>query len=876
MFFEELSVASVRGWMFNSNIVSMELVKNLLLPSIRLILKPLYAVFTKRLCPAWARALALMILGASCLLADTPAIVPTPREVKWSAEPPASLAPGAVAIVIGKQAADPEKEAARLLKEYVTKRFGQTWPVIREGEEQAAHKTLVILGQRTTCQRLDELCQRHGIELSEKSPGHDGYIIQSVKDGDRLVVLVGGSNARAVEYGQDTFSQMLRTSGGSLAFVQGTVRDAPVIPWRGRPQTSVGAYLRPGELDLYVLSRVNFIDLRSGIYAFQPGETLDKAEIAEAVKQAHKRGIIVFATVNCGVPRKDYDKVMKTFKELLELGADGLWLSFDDKGPGEDPVTLTRQVIELGRQHNMKDHLFATTPPKGSYQKIVTDFNRKIMAVPGMEKALWFWTPVPSPEGLADARSIGLKAKASWWHNWPRLATTQSYVGVPPMSLGWSSPDYGLLAAGGDCLEAVMPWGGNSFGQHYIVPVINWWGWNPQGHDWPALRQRIYGIVFGQDQITAAMKFDDDLQKLFGLFRYSYKSTDDTPLCPARLRTPGEPQAANALVAELTSLLDSIASGAPKQSLLSEANLKSHYLDRMRQEVEAHRVAAGLAFPEDWWPAYQRKILEALYAGDNARVDELASAVRERVLREVDHISESLPPSYPHIASYVAWWRKRASLDAKGWQELTVERRKLLDERLENFNRTILSDTIMMDGLRTPPLEWGIGRWQVANRLLATVVPSPNEQFWGGWIASTHKRNGIEGVVFTSDRILRPGDVGEYAELQAVVPVSGARDRLGVLLFVSSTNKDLFSNTMVKYRWAGYRFIQLLWGDKVLWEGDLGYISDRGDWFMVRLPKIPDDVKTLTLRVRAEDRKLGMNNYTLSYVGPLRLMQLPE
>ena len=850
--------------------------KHLLLPAIRFVFDLFSAILSKLCCPAWAFALALVIWGASCLLAETPTIVPTPREVTWSSEPPANLASGAVDIVIGKQAADPEKEAARLLAEFVAKRFGQQWPIISEGEEQSAHKTLVILGQRKTCQRLDALCQQHGIELSEMSPGHDGYIIQSVKDGDRLLVLVGGSNARAVQYGQDTFSQMLRASGNGLSFVQGTVRDAPVIPWRGRPQTSVGAYLRPGELDLYVLSRVNFIDLRSGIYAFQPGEALNHAEISKAVKEAHKRGIIVFATVNCGVPRSEYEKVMKTFNELLELGADGLWLSFDDKGPGEDPVALTKRVLELGRQHNMKDHLIATTPPKGSYQKIVTDFNRKIMAIPGMEKALWFWTPVPSPEGLADARSIGLKAKASWWHNWPRLATMQGYVGVPPMSLGWSSPDYGLLAAGGDCLEAVMPWGGNAFGQHYIVPVINWWGWNPQGHDWRALRHRIYGIVFGEDQIAAAMKFDDQLQKLFGLFRYAYKSTDDTPFCPARWRTPGEPQAANALIAELNSLLDRIASDAPKQTLLSETQLQSVYLDRMRREVEAHRVAAGLVFPDDWWPEYQRKILEALYAGDNARVDQLASAVRERVLREVDDISKSLPSSYPHIDSYVAWWRKRASLDAKGWRELIEERRKLLDERLENYNRTILSDAIMMDGLRSPPLEWGIGRWQVANRLLATVLPSPNEQFWGGWIASTHKRNGLEGVVFTADRVLRPGDVGEYAELQAAVPVSGARDRLGVLLYVSSTNKDLFSNTMVKYRWAGYRYMQLLWGDKVLWEGDLGYISERGDWFMVRLPKIPDDVKELRLRLRAGDRKLGMNNYTISYVGPLRLMQLPE
>jgi len=45
---------------------------------------------------------------------------------------------------------------------------------------------------------------------------------------------------------------------------------------------------------------------------------------------------VVYGTVNCGVPAAQQDKVLGTFRELLALGADGLWMSFDDKGPGED------------------------------------------------------------------------------------------------------------------------------------------------------------------------------------------------------------------------------------------------------------------------------------------------------------------------------------------------------------------------------------------------------------------------------------------------------------------------------------------------------------------------------------------------------------
>lgn len=830
-------------------------------------------------CVRFGGLIAALALGADAAApaatAQRPTLVPAPREVRWLDAPAAKITPDAVAIVLGAQATEPEQEAARLLREYVAKRFRQDWPVVREGSEMPAHKTLIVLGQRSTCRLLDTLCQKHSVNLSPNSPGHDGYVIQPIPDGGRLRVLVGGCNARAVQYGQDTFAQMLRRAGDAVEFVQGVVRDAPVIPWRGRPQTHVKLYLRPGELDLYVLSRVNFIDLRNGIYAFEPGETLDRAEIGEAVRQAHRRGILVYATVNCGVPRSQYPKVLKTFRELLDLGADGLWLSFDDKGPGEDPVALAKRVLDLGRKRGIGGHLLAITPPKGSYQRVLTDFNRKLMAVPGMEEAIWFWTPVPAPEILAQARSIGLKVKPGWWHNWPRYFTAQAYFGVPPLADGWSAPDYDLLAAGGDCLEAVMPWGGNALGQHYVVPVINWWGWNPQAHDWRALRARIYSIVFGESQVDAAMQFDDRLRELFGLFRYAYKSTDETPFCPPRSKNPADRPAAHALLRDMAAALDQLTKNAPNETLLSNDELQTAYLDRMRRELETHRAAADLAYPDDWWPEYQRQILDALYAGDEARVNQLAAAVRQRVLDEVDRITRALT-GYPNLESYAAWWRQRASLDANGWKQLLKARQQTLRERVANYSHTILSDATMMDWLRNPPLEWGIGRWQVANRLLATVLPASQEQFWGGWIAGIHRVKDLEAAVFTADRVLRPGEPGEYVELPATVPVSGKRDRLALLIFVSAANKDLFSNTLVQYRWAGYRFMELRWGERVLWEADLGQIPERGRWFMVRLPRIPDDVRELKLSIRAEDRKLSMNNYTIAYFGPIRLMELPE
>lgn len=819
------------------------------------------------------RAAAMLLVPIVTSGVSAPELVPAPREVRWLPTAPVPLAAGSVAIVLGREAAPPEEEGARLLREFVARRFKQEWPVVREGGEGAAHRTLIILGQRSTSRLVDELCRQRGLELDERSPGHDGYIIEPITGDGRTRVIVGGSNARGVMYGQDTLAQMLRAEGGNLSLVPAQVRDAPVIPWRGRPQTQVAHYLRPGELDLYARSRVNFIDLRSGIYAFEPGKKLDGPMIAEAVRQARRRGFIVYATVNTGVPKADYPKVMGTFRELLDLGADGLWLSFDDKGPGEDPVSLTSDVLALGRTRGIADHRIAITPPKGSYPKILTEFNRKLVAVPGMETAMWFWTAIPAAERLEEARAIGLKSRLGWWHNWPRIFTGQAYVGMPPLSLGWSEPSYPALADAGQHLDSVMPWGGNGLGQYYVVPIIAWWGWNPAGHDWNALRRRIASDVFGPAQAGDAVAFDDKLQQVFALFEFSHKSTEGMPPCPPRLRRPGDARRARGLLAEMRVALQRVAVAAPAATLVPADELNPAYLERMRATVALYDEAAQLAFPENWWPAEQRRILDAIHAGDTAAADRIIRPARERVQRELARIEQGLS-AYPKTAEYLKWWRTRAGLDTTGWKALLAAQEKVLAERIVDYNRIVETKT-MVEGLRSPPLEWGIGRWQVSNRLLATALPERKPRFWGDWVAGLHRQDGIDAAIFAAYRKV-PAEIGEYAELPVRLPVSGQRDRLAVLLFVSSANKDLFSNTMIPYRWAGYRFIQLLWGGKVLWEQDLGATPERGEWFMIRLPVVPAGVRELDLRLRVEDRQVSYNNYTVSYVSPLRLMELPR
>jgi len=243
------------------------------------------------------------------------------------------------------------------------------------------------------------------------------------------------------------------------------------------------------------------------------------------------------------------------------------------------------------------------------------------------------------------------------------------------------------------------------------------------------------------------------------------------------------------------------------------------------------------------------------------------------VRSEVAQIQRSMQ-AFPRLDVYVEWWKTRAALDPAGWRALLKAHEGELAERVRDYGTRVETLT-MTSALREPPLEWGIGRWQVSNRLLATVLPKAQPLFWGDWLAGIHREAGLEAAVFAAHRKV-PGEPEEFAELPLSLPVSGQRDRLALLLFLSSTNKDLFSNTMIPYRWVGYRFIQIRLGDQVLWEQDLGAVPEQGEWCMVRLPPVPAELSTLELRVRVEDRRVSLNNYTISYLGPVRLMELPE
>ncbi len=821
--------------------------------------------------------------------AEPPRLVPAPQQVRWAKDGSVLLARDNTAIVVGAKATEPERYAAELLRATVARRYKADWPIVIEKPDRKRHAVELLLGQRETHQELDALCTRMNIKLGKDSPGHDGYVIEFVQADGREIVLVGGSNPRAVIYGQDTLFQMIAGQGEELALARAAVRDRPSIPWRGRPETTMQHYFRPGELDCYAASRINFIDLREGTYATEPGEKLEPETVKRTVAEARKRGMVVFAIVNCGIKRDLLPKALESFRESIALGADGLWVSFDDKGPGEDPVKLITEVLALGRQHGITGARIAITPPKGSYQTVADDsngdFNRKVMKIPGMEQALWFWTPTPTSERLAEARSIGLKTGVSWWHNWPRpdpgfthtrkggpiLASGSAYSEIMALSEGWNHPTYDVLAGAGDCTAAVMPWGGNNWGTHHLIPVIGWWSWNPAGHAWDDVRRRICDTIFGPDAVDDAMAFDDTLIEVKKLFRYSIEGGKMFPLFPGRLDRLENRDRALALLARMEKLHRTISVTAREQTLLPEGLLDKHYLDAMAGEYKTGQAAAVAPYPEYWFPEHQRKLLTLIHAGRLDEADRLASSVREKMTRDIGQVGSML--SHLSITEdYVKFWSRRAAMTATDWRDMLAERRAMVQPHLDNFGYYIYVVDKMLANLDKPPLRWGSGGAQAQAVVRATVTPEDEELFWGKWQAGIHPRRGGDVTCFWMPRD-GAGVRGDYAELPVAIPVSGRRDSLHLLLYVSNWNRESLGLETVINRWARHRVVQLLTDDKVLWQADVGVHRTEGEWFLVDLPTLPEDLATLNLRLRVEDTRDFALDCTV-FVGPIRLVEI--
>ncbi len=222
----------------------------------------------------------------------------------------------------------------------------------------------------------------------------------------------------------------------------------------------------------------------------------------------------------------------------------------------------------------------------------------------------------------------------------------------------------------------------------------------------------------------------------------------------------------------------------------------------------------------------------------------------------------------------MSYGTQRGGLDGRGWRDLLARRGKDLADRVQEYGSVVATTSTMLGKMNDPPLGWGTGRWERAHRVLATVLPTGQEMFRGDWIGGLHGQEAESVAVFAMKRKIFTTP-GNYAELEVKLPISGNRQRLALMLCLSNVNKDAIGLDFVPARWCGYQSIQLLQADQVLWEADLGWPREAGEWFVVKLPAIPEDQETLVLRLRVDVHRMVLG-YGIAYVGPIRLLELAE
>lgn len=586
-------------------------------------------------------------------------LYPVPKDLSVTARE--SLVLGRVAIVIGAQASEPEQYAAERLRTSVAKQYGQDWPVVRENADLKSYTSLIVLGQQSTNKLVGSACRDLKVNASEKFPVQDGFALGVGKSGGKNVAVVAGSNPRSVIYGQDTVLQLITGKADALSLRQVKIRDWPGLKHRGRVCSSPQYFYSTQVLDAVVMARLNFIDVRYGNYGTAPGTKLDKDIIRWVVKEAHKRGLLVYGTASIIAQPADYDKVIATFQEFIDLGVDGLWPYLGDPG-GEGrsgtPLDLIARVLDLGKKHGMTGDLIHYTPGKRGYITIATADNFAAAKVPGLDEALWFFAVKPTPASMADAAKLGLKKKYIWWNHWPHPiggftscgnvsmrtdGKNNVYADLTPLHSAYQEPTPEEMALAPELVEGAICWAGAVWLQETVVCPFGWWAWAPKTNDWQQTRRRVYAHIYGSEMLEAAFEFNDTLANLHGkVIRCGDAWEGDGYAWPPMLRNVASRSECHELIEKLRAPLEKLQNGSSKGSMLESETLEKYFFEPMRAELNAAKVVVDLPFPDYWWKGNLSRIRNAVREGNAVQAIRWQAEARQRVEEDVDKLEKTL------------------------------------------------------------------------------------------------------------------------------------------------------------------------------------------------------------------------------------------
>ena len=844
---------------------------------------------------------AVLCLGGNVRAESSCPIVPSPKEYHDLGRTLTLDMSGGAAIVVGAKATEPEHYAAEYLQTQIQRRFKYKLAICDENDMPPTVRQVLLLGQANTNGLLKRFCDQHEIELSRDCPSHDGFVIRCLEDGLRQVVLVGGSNPRGVIYGQHALFDLLRLDGESVVFPAVSVRDWPSIPWRGRPHSVLKQHLVPGALDAYLRARLNFTDVRDdpdveptivfparkASMGLPAGKPLDRPLVERMIRESHRRGLFIYGTVSCGVPAEKTGDVIKTFEELISLGVDGLWISFDDVGAGENAANVVKQVLELGARHDMTGRKIAITPPDPEYKHIDMEFNRQAAGW-GLAEAQWLFTRVPCADDLKMAREIGISGLPGWWHNLVNMRGGflhngnvlcplrkdwgPAYVNPQPLANGWHRPSYEQLRDAEKHTSCVLLWGViGGWPEEYQLGDLGTWSWDPAAYDWQRTCDAAYRLLYGPGQVATAREFDAKLSALKDLFhlppwRFWPEGERSFVGWPCRLKQVEDRAKAIALLDELDGLAKELKRAAPKETAIDPTRLETIYLAPMRDTIDYARRMTLLDYPEYSAGDFEQTMVSLLEAGKVEEAERCLSGTREKLIPQLERIEVELA-ELKQIEEYVAVWRQRLS-GMDYWKKLLVRRRARMNDRFRRLiGRSVASLFPYMEQVDDGQLDSLFERLPdpPSGKLLAELqsgdwLRTP-PQFQGAYCVGESEAKGGKVVAILYPRRI-PSKPGDFAEVCVELPVPAHAGRLVLDMFVNDTR--------LENRYPGFRFMQLWANDRLIWEEDIATSRAGKEWISLDVTDLADG-SPLTLRFRVVDKQGVGDHLSVAFLGPVRL-----
>ncbi|NLX99513.1 MAG: hypothetical protein GXY83_25540 [Rhodopirellula sp.] len=825
-------------------------------------------------------------------------IVPHPKQYQETGRTATLLAGDAAVIAIGSDASPPERYAAECLRDQIERRFQRKLSICDESQVAESIRQVFLLGQVGTSAWLKRLQQTKRLDLSEQSPGPDGFVIECFDDGGRQVVVVGGSNPRGVIYGQHALFDLLSHQGDAVVFPVVSVRDWPSIAWRGRPHSVLKQHLQPGALDAYLRSRINFTDVRDdpdvpATIIFPPrkasmglpaGKPLDVPLIKRMIAQSQRRGLFVYGTVSCAVPRERIGEAIKTFEELIALGVDGLWISFDDVGPGESAPELIRQVLQFGARHGITGRRIAITPPPEEYQHIDKQFNHLAATEWGLAEAQWLFTRVPCAEDAQTARRLGMKTLPGWWHNLVnirggflhngdvlcslRADGKPAYVDIQPLRNGWHRPDYDQIRDAPSNTDCALLWGVvGGWPEEYQVGALGFWAWEPAAHDWPQTRRAIYRYVYGPSQVDTAETLDDTLAKLKDLFDLPGWRFEPNRGWPPRLKQIADRPKALALIAELEPLLAALQQRAPAETAIDPGRLESIYLEPMRATLSYARKMAQLEYPEYTAADLEPRMIDLIEAGREEEAEKTLAPLGIAIRRQLADIRRELG-ELKGIEGYAAYWEGRSS----GLGYWTKRAKELRQEMTQRFRRMAEAEVATFFPYKetVAPGELDALFASIGDRPAGEVVAQIKPDDWlrtppsfsGAFCAGRFDRHERSLVAIGYPRGIA-SEIGQYAEVSAEIPRPDVSGRLVLDFFLNDTR--------LENRYPGHRFGQLWLNDRLVWEEDIASSRSGREWGTVDVTEAAAGGPNVTVRFRVVDKRPVGDHLSVSFLGPVVL-----